>query len=167
MCHSNSFRMVRGWSTPFGSIHLRCNQLSINMDVLFERFCDDDSFGVVNRTVQPVNPENERALQILETTTQFVGDRYESGLLWKYDSSRFPNNRSMAGRRLQSLERRFKINPSLAEKYSAAIKEYINLGHARKLYSEESINGPLLPKLSSRKYGKTSMSGMKTYPRSF
>ena len=29
-------------------------------------FCDD-SFGVVNRTVEPVSQENKRALQILET----------------------------------------------------------------------------------------------------
>ena len=113
------------------------------LDVLFERFCDDDLFGVVNRTVQPVSPENKHALQILETTTQFVGDRYESGLLWRSDSPRLKkNNRSMAERRHQSIERRFKINPSLAEKYSAAINEYIKLGHARKLSSEESINGP-------------------------
>ena len=37
---------------------------------------------------------------------------------------------------------KFKNHPSLAEKYSAAINEYFNLGHARKLSSEESINGP-------------------------
>ena len=48
----------------------------------------------------------------------------------------------MAERRHRSIERRFKIDPSLAEKYSAAINEYIKLGHARKLSSEESINGP-------------------------
>ena len=136
----------------FGPLHwarsnyLRFNHLSIrntlDLDVLFGRFCDDDSFCVVNRSVQPVSPENKRALQISETTTPFVGDRYESGLLWRSDSPRLPNSRSMAERRLHSLECRFKIDPSLAEKYSAAINEHINLGHLRKLSSEESINEP-------------------------
>ena len=140
-----------GWCL-FGPLHwarsnyLRFNHLSIrntpDLDVLFERFCDDDSFGVVNQSLQAVSPENKGALQISETTTPFAGDRYESGLLWRSDSPRLPNSRSMAERRLHSFECRFKIDPSIAEKYSAAINEHINLEHARTLSSEESINEP-------------------------
>ena len=61
-----------------------------NLDVLFEHICDDDSFGIVHRTAQPevVSPGDKRALQILETTTKFVGDWYESGLLSRSDSPR-------------------------------------------------------------------------------
>ena len=41
-----------------------------------------------------------------------------------------------------SLERRFKIDPLLAKRYSAAINEYFSHVFARKLSSDEAINGP-------------------------
>ena len=101
---------------------LQCNHLASgytpDLDVLFERFYDDDSFGVRPQTSQPVSVEDKRALEILKSTTCFVGNRYESGLLWWYDAPTLPNNRLVAERRFLALEGRFQIDPKLAKKYS-------------------------------------------------
>ena len=61
--------------------------------------------GQVSRSV-----EDHAAIQILESTTQKVGDRYETGLLWKDPTTKLPNNRSVAESHLRSLERRLAKN---------------------------------------------------------
>ena len=138
--------------TPFGwwvvgplhsarSNYLRCNHLSIGntpeLDVLFERFYDDDSFGVVNRTVQPVSPENKSALQILETRTL-------SWVIVMYPDEYLINRDFQTGQWLKgafSPRTSFKNRPFISWEIFCSYK-WIYLGHARKLSSEESINGP-------------------------
>ncbi|XP_062553708.1 uncharacterized protein LOC134218650 [Armigeres subalbatus] len=48
--------------------------------------------------------EERRAREILERTTRRVGDRFETGLLWKADDPRFPDSFPMALRRMKQLE---------------------------------------------------------------
>ena len=55
--------------------------------------------------------EDEKALQMLEQTTKFDGERYEVGLFWKRIAPFLPNNYSSALRQLKSLEYRLEKKP--------------------------------------------------------
>ena len=78
---------------------------------------------------------------ILESTIRNVNGRYEVGLLWRENNLAIPNNRPIALQRLLSNKRRFKSDPDYAQKYSKIIDEYIQLGFARKLETNE-LEGP-------------------------
>ncbi|XP_058811014.1 uncharacterized protein LOC131675898 [Topomyia yanbarensis] len=96
-----------------------------------------DSMGVVKPEKLLVSTEDERALQMLDTLTRRKGDRYESGLLWKYDSVRLPNNKTMALKRWECLEHRMQNDPKLAEVLNTKIADYISKGYIRKLTDVE------------------------------
>ena len=59
-----------------------------------------------------------------------------SGLLWREDSS-LPNNYDMAERRLKSLEKKFKNDPEIKERYAKSIQDDIEKGYVRKISEEE------------------------------
>ena len=50
---------------------------------------------------------------MLESTTQFTGERYEVGMLWSEPEPNLPNNYSSALGQLHSLERRLPSYPIL------------------------------------------------------
>jgi len=75
--------------------------------------------------VTPPSREDLSALKTLERTVKHVGDRYEVGMLWKDRDVKFPDNRLLAERRLESTERRLKREEVLAEKYCSIIDDYV------------------------------------------
>ena len=86
-----------------------------------------------------LSPTEEQALQILENNTILKNGHFETPLLWKSESPKLPNNRTLAKKWFQSLENKFAKNPELAELYRIQINEYIDLGHAVKL-TNHSLN---------------------------
>ncbi|XP_068684275.1 uncharacterized protein [Montipora foliosa] len=82
--------------------------------------------------------EDIRAVDILENTTRLTDGHYETGLLWRNDDVELPNNRKEAEKRLQSLKRKFRKDPSLEMKYRATMNDYIAESHAWKLTTEEA-----------------------------
>ena len=67
-----------------------------------------ESFGTKYEDVTPRSLEDKRALETLERTVKHVSDRYEVGMLWKKGEVKFPDNRLMAEKRLESTERKLK-----------------------------------------------------------
>ncbi|XP_058838037.1 uncharacterized protein LOC131693851 [Topomyia yanbarensis] len=84
--------------------------------------------------------EEKRAREILERTTRRVGDRFETGLLWKVDDPRFPDSYPMALRRMKQLESRLVKNPKLQENVCRQIAEYQQKGYAHIATAEELID---------------------------
>ena len=97
-----------------------------------------DSFGTKYQLEPPRTREDKRAIEILESTVRYVGDRYEARLLWKEKDVQLCDNRDVAEKRLKSTERTVKRDVVLAEKYSGIIKEYESKGYARKLTPAET-----------------------------
>ena len=64
--------------------------------------------------------------------------RYEIPHLWKEDHPKLSNNKELALQRLYSLEKKLQKSPEFEEKYSNAIKEYIDNGYAIKLSEREA-----------------------------
>ncbi|XP_067030756.1 uncharacterized protein [Acropora muricata] len=99
----------------------------------FKRLYDAEFSESLSCTNQALSVEDHRALAILESSARKVDGHYQLALPWRFQTPCLPNNRSVAARRLQALERRFLADPALFEKYKDTINQYIANGHARKV----------------------------------
>ena len=102
-----------------------------------EEWWTTESFGVQVNRQSVKSQEDARAEMIMEDTTKLVDGRYETGLLWKREDVQLPDNRVMAVKRLESLEKGLMRQPEKAKQYQKIIQGYLDLGFARKLRSEE------------------------------
>ncbi|XP_053686297.1 uncharacterized protein LOC128735839 [Sabethes cyaneus] len=129
-------------------------------DLLREQYVLDDtnaaSAGLLEST------ENQRARKILQATTVKVGDRFETGLLWRDDVRRFPDSYPMAVRRMKALEKKLDKDPELHRNVHQQIRDYVIKGYAHKATAEELAEPnrakvwylPLNVVLNPRKPGK-------------
>ncbi|XP_055623313.1 uncharacterized protein LOC129766739 [Toxorhynchites rutilus septentrionalis] len=84
-----------------------------------------------------ISSEEEWARELLEGLTKLHDNRYETGLLWRYDNPRLPDSRQLAIRRTQCLQKRMLKDTILAKILDRKMKEYIERGYVRKLTSTE------------------------------
>lgn len=81
--------------------------------------------------------DEKQARQIMETTTVRNENRFETGLLWKYNEINLPNSLPMARHRLQSLIARMAKDEQLSRTLMNLMEDYVKKGYARKLSPEE------------------------------
>ncbi|XP_053692357.1 uncharacterized protein LOC128740817 [Sabethes cyaneus] len=96
-----------------------------------------DSLGITRADDTLLSTEDQRALSLLQSRTTFKGSRYETGLLWRHDNIRLPNNKDMALRRFHCLEKRLQKDPELAKTLQEKMSDYLSKGYARKLTEME------------------------------
>ncbi|XP_058816165.1 uncharacterized protein LOC131679452 [Topomyia yanbarensis] len=120
-----------------------------------------DSLGVTQPNKLPLSSEDGRAQSLLVSLTHFNGERYETGLLWRYNDVRLPDNRDMALRRHQCLEHRMVKNRQLAEVLQQKIADYAAKGYIRRLSDDEVKQQisqtwflPVFPVMNPNKPGK-------------
>ncbi|XP_040173683.1 uncharacterized protein LOC120906235 [Anopheles arabiensis] len=99
------------------------------------KFYELEYLGTVSSDVP--DPDKRRALTILETTTVRIGNRFESGLLWKTDNVELPSSLGMARRRLECLERRMERDPKLKTVVHHHIADMMEKGYTHKATSAE------------------------------
>ena len=87
-----------------------------------------------------LSPTKQQVLQILENNTILKNVYFETPLLWKSESLKLSNNRTLAEKRFQSLEKKFAKILECAKLYRKQINEYTDLGHAVKLTNDHSLN---------------------------
>ena len=113
-----------------------------------ENFWNIEGFGTrsdrhIGQLSHNLSQEDRRAVNILEKTTKLTDGHYETGLLWKNEQVKLPNNRQEAERRLYSLRRKFNHSPDIEVQYRTEMNTYIEKGYARKLMPEEiTTKGP-------------------------
>ena len=78
-----------------------------------------------------------QAQKMLESTTNFTGERYEVGMLWSEPEPNLPNNYSSALGQLHSLERRFQRDPNLKSSYQQSIDTDVEKGFVKILDDSE------------------------------
>ena len=93
-----------------------------------------------NCSVSGRSKEDNKALEMLKTTTKFDGERYEVGLLWKNSKPHLPNNYSSAVSQLKSLERRLEKDANLKQRYKETIDVDVQKGFVRILDEAELEN---------------------------
>ncbi|XP_052562964.1 uncharacterized protein LOC128092673 [Culex pipiens pallens] len=103
---------------------------------LVARFFSIESLGI-SAVPCPESEEVQRANRILQETTARVGQRFETGLLWKFDHFEFPDSYGMAVRRLQCLERRIRSDPVIGESVLRQMNEYQEKGYIHKATEDE------------------------------
>ncbi|XP_033251864.1 uncharacterized protein LOC117190994 isoform X1 [Drosophila miranda] len=81
--------------------------------------------------------ETERSNRLLSTTTKRIGDRFETGLLWKVDDVVLPDSKKMAIKRQLSLERKFIHDPECYKKYCDLMEAYEEKSYIRHITSNE------------------------------
>ncbi|XP_055640368.1 uncharacterized protein LOC129777849 isoform X1 [Toxorhynchites rutilus septentrionalis] len=85
----------------------------------------------------PQSEEDKRANDILRKTTKRIGERFETGLLWKSDDFVFPDSFAMAERRLICLERRMKRDKNIESSVRRQMREYEEKGYIHKATLQE------------------------------
>ncbi|XP_058816014.1 uncharacterized protein LOC131679323 [Topomyia yanbarensis] len=118
------------------SFHIcQCNDDRTLHDLVKEYF-SIDNMGVALAEC-PDSDDNRRAGRILRETTKRVGNRFETGLLWKFDTFEFPDSLPMAIRRMQCLERRMEKDSTIGASVKRQMREYSEKGYIRKATAEE------------------------------
>lgn len=86
--------------------------------------------------------DKKRSKDILKNSTKRINDRFETGLLWKYEDVRLPNSNSyqMAVRRLICLESKMAADPSLAANLMEQMDHYVKQGYAYRGKNWQSKN---------------------------
>ena len=110
-----------------------------DLTAMVREWWSTEAFGTKYEKPVSQSKEDGRALSILEGTTKKLADRYETGMLWKEDLVKFPDNREMALKRLQATEKSLNRRTELAKAYQETMESYIQQGHARKLTTEEAL----------------------------
>lgn len=138
-----------------------CRESDKNLNEELKMYFSIDSLGISKCNNPILSKDNERALQLLSSQTQLKDNRYETGLLWRYDDATLPNNKAMALKRLICLEKRMNNDNQLAEIMKSKIKDYEIKGYIRKLNSTElTIDHPrtwylpIFPVVNPNKPGK-------------
>ncbi|XP_058827423.1 uncharacterized protein LOC131687359 [Topomyia yanbarensis] len=107
-------------------------------DMMREQYMLDETAIATFAVPEPV--EEKRAREMLETTTKRVGDRFETGLLWREDARRFPDSYPMAVRRMKALDRKLNRNSDLKKNVCQQIEDYQVKHYAHKA-SEAELKG--------------------------
>jgi hypothetical protein len=114
-----------------------CNK-DDNMQQMITEYFTTDNFGVRPAKKSAEVKEEERAKHILESTTQDVGLRYETGLIWKKDDVILPESKNMAMKRLQCLEKQMAKDKEIADAIKIRIRENLENGFIRRMKNDEA-----------------------------
>jgi len=113
----NSYRMQR----------LDSNDGELNN--LIKQFWSLKAIGITPQVDRQLIPDERLAVNEVNETLRFNGERYEVAVPWKHDRPYLPSNRQMAERRLQSGEKKLKQDESLAQAYQSVIDDYKSKGY--------------------------------------
>ncbi|XP_075151031.1 uncharacterized protein LOC142225140 [Haematobia irritans] len=117
---------------------------NIRMEQMMNQYFEVESILVKLDAKPVVAKSEEKALNILKSTTKYRDGRYECGLLWKSDEMKiFPDSHGSALRRLQQVENKFYRNSEFEGEYRDKKNHLIKQGYARLVSpDEENIASP-------------------------
>ncbi|XP_041784360.1 uncharacterized protein LOC121602553 isoform X2 [Anopheles merus] len=162
-CSSSASDCNRYDGNTFMNVHIcPCNKKKDDeMDLALKEYFSLESLGVYRPMKQLRSDDEEHALKILSSNVRLVDGHFEASLLWKYDTIKLPDNKAMALRRHECLERKLRRNPELNKAMHSKIAEYEQKGYIRKLspieQSSKKSNDwflPIFPVTNPNKPGK-------------
>lgn len=103
------------------------------LEELVEQYIEADDFGLVEDAPRRLSNDNERAMELMQQLTHLVGDRYETGLLWKEEHRLLPDSLPAAEQRHQGLIRKLRKDPEMWRKLDATVEDYIAKGYAKEV----------------------------------
>lgn len=98
-----------------------------------------ENLGIQAPKSQVLSMDEKRANEIMERTLKRVSEnRFEVGLLWKFDVFNLPDSFKMAYWRLLNFERKMKTDHELSNSVKVQMVDYEKKGYIRKLTQDES-----------------------------
>lgn len=85
--------------------------------------------------------EDTRVLEIIENSLKRVDGHYQVALPWRWDPPFLPNNCKMAERRCALSKKRLQSDNDLLVKYTTAMNDYLDKGHAEQEPKELEAEG--------------------------
>lgn len=101
------------------------------LHLMVKEFFTTENFGVSATASGTPNEDEVRAIDIMERTLKFDGQRYEIGLLWRKDDIQLPDSWQMSLNRLRGLERKLAKDPKLLAWMNAHMQSLLDKGYAR------------------------------------
>ncbi|XP_058828073.1 uncharacterized protein LOC131687982 [Topomyia yanbarensis] len=153
-------------SVGFAGHHVAKPMSDQNLHDLLRTHYTLDESGV-SVTVLPESAEDRRARELLEQTTVRIGNRFETGLLWRANYPQLPNSFPMAVKRMQNLEKKLSKDLELQQVVRKQMDEYLRKGYAHKATAKELAETeegkvwylPLNMVLNAKKPGKLNSKG--------
>ena len=110
-----------------------------DLNVTLKRFWDLETLGIVPQSQEEneLTPLEKIAQKKVEQSLSYNGDRYEVSVPWKQDRPNLPNNRQMAERRLQLVEKKLQKDTQLANAYQGVIDDYLKKEYIRVVPTSE------------------------------
>lgn len=105
------------------------NLLDLEVDRALKSFIAIENLLVESPRNNLVSTEDERALNIMKSTIKYVGNRFEIGLVWRFEDFTVPDSYSMAFKRLLCLERVLRKDEFLKNNLKEQINEYVSKGY--------------------------------------
>ncbi|XP_055604887.1 uncharacterized protein LOC129753110 [Uranotaenia lowii] len=84
--------------------------------------------------------EDSRARMLLEKTTTRLCNRFQTGLLWRFDTFELPESFPMALKRDECLQRKLNKFPELRVNLQKQMNEYLNKGYIHRITESELEN---------------------------
>ena len=127
--------------TNVANVNLTFGQADLDLNKLFERFCNTENFGSEHENATNLNQNEKLAMEIVEKgIVQLDPAGYECPLTWKEGEPKFENNRFMAEKAAERTYQRFLKDPEYEEACLKSLTKTIDSGYARKLEPEELNN---------------------------
>lgn len=90
---------------------------------------------------RPKTDPEEKALRILEEKTEKIEEtRYQTGLLWKKEDVKFPDNYENSLKRLFNIEKKIDRDPALKKKYVEQMDALIKKGYAEPAPPQKTLD---------------------------
>ena len=90
------------------------------------KFWEIETYGTEKKRANVMTKEEKIALEKVESSLTYNGNRYSIAVAWKEDNLVLPNNREMVKKRLESTERSLNTKgPFVKQQYEEAIKSYV------------------------------------------
>lgn len=117
---------------------VRHSCFSTTLEFQMRKFWEIEEKATINKK-QWSAEEKECEKFYVDTTTRGEDGRYVVRLPFKRDCASVGRSKHIAVSYLHNLEKRFRKNPGLKEKYTQCIRDYIDLGHARPAEKPENF----------------------------
>ncbi|XP_077968809.1 uncharacterized protein LOC120340131 [Styela clava] len=118
-------------------IHLDNEELHVQMEQAFRNELKDSNVSGFD-TLPSI--EDKQALKIMNDSICKVNGRYQVKIPWRSSDIELPDNKQVAERRFENLQRRCVKDSGYYEKYKAKMDEYISKGYASKIEDQDLIH---------------------------
>lgn len=116
-----------------------CECKQDKLEDILREYIAIENLNISTPKIELLSKDDERALSILEQTTKYSDNRYEVGLLWKYEKFSMPFSLGMALSRLKCFEKQMEKNANLRQQMQKQIDEYLANGYIREITDTEDV----------------------------